>query len=61
MNPIDDRKTLLHVVQDGFPMDSLADEFYAGCERGWVDTFAGIRRYLEAEGPARPKEAISPV
>jgi hypothetical protein len=29
-------------------MDSAADEFYAGCERGWRDTFAGIRRYLES-------------
>lgn len=37
---------LLRVVQDGFPTDSVADEFYAGCEKGWRDTFAGIRRYL---------------
>jgi len=37
---------ILRVVQDGFPCDSTADEFYAACGRGWKDTFAGIRRYL---------------
>src|SRR6185503_3217767 len=41
-------QTSLRVVQDGFPMDPAADEFYAGCERGWHETFAGIRKYLEA-------------
>lgn len=38
---------LLRVVQDGFPADPIADAFYAGCEIGWRDTFAGIKRYLE--------------
>ena len=46
VNPIGPGKTLLRVVQDGFPTDPVADEFYAGCERGWRDTFEGIRRYL---------------
>lgn len=41
---------VLRVVQDGFPVDAVADEFYAGCERGWRDTFAGIRRYLARGG-----------
>src|SRR5262245_62080354 len=36
----------LRVRQDGFPVDAVADEFYRGCERGWRDTFDGIRRYL---------------
>ena len=36
----------LRVCQDGFPSDSIADEFYAACEQGWRDTFAGIRRFL---------------
>jgi len=40
----------LRVTQDGFPAASIADEFYAGCERGWRDTFAGIRRHLEGRG-----------
>jgi uncharacterized protein YndB with AHSA1/START domain len=44
--PVGPGKTALRVVQDGFPMNCAADEFYAGCERGWIDTFAGIRRYL---------------
>ena len=38
----------LRVVQDGFPADSVADEFYAGCEVGWRDTFKGIRDYFKA-------------
>jgi uncharacterized protein YndB with AHSA1/START domain len=37
---------LLRVVQDGFPDDPAADAFYAACEKGWQDTFAGIRRFL---------------
>jgi len=39
--------TNLRVVQDGFPTDQAADEFYAGCEKGWRDTFQGIRRFLQ--------------
>jgi uncharacterized protein YndB with AHSA1/START domain len=39
---------LLRVVQDGFPVDPIADDFYAGCEKGWRDTFAGIQRFLNA-------------
>ena len=38
----------LRVEQDGFPNDSIADEFYAGCEVGWRNTFAGIRAYLNS-------------
>lgn len=41
-------KTKLRVVQDGFPYDKAADDFYAACEVGWRETFGGIRRYLEA-------------
>jgi len=37
---------LLRVVQEGFPEDSSADDFYASCEKGWRDTFEGIRRFL---------------
>ena len=37
---------LLRVVQDGFPVDPIADAFYTGCEVGWTNTFAGIRRFL---------------
>lgn len=47
--PVEPNKTLLRVVQDGFPMNSAADEFYAGCKQGWRDTFAGIRKYLSGE------------
>jgi uncharacterized protein YndB with AHSA1/START domain len=45
-------KTKLRVVQDGFPPDQAADDFYAACEVGWRETFGGIRRYLEADASA---------
>ena len=37
---------VLRVSQDGFPAGREADAFYAGCERGWRETFAGIRAFL---------------
>jgi uncharacterized protein YndB with AHSA1/START domain len=40
--------TKLRVVQDGFPCAKAADDFYAACEVGWRDTYAGIRRYLSS-------------
>ena len=40
--------TTLRVKQDGFPPGAEADEFYAACQRGWQDTFTGIRKYLRA-------------
>jgi uncharacterized protein YndB with AHSA1/START domain len=41
--------TRLEVVQDGFPADPVADDFYAACERGWSETLESLRRFL-AEG-----------
>ena len=38
--------SVLKVVQDGFPSDPIADDFYLACETGWKNTFAGIRKYL---------------
>jgi uncharacterized protein YndB with AHSA1/START domain len=40
---------VLRVTQDGFPAGREADDFYAGCQKGWRVTFAGIRRYLAAQ------------
>jgi uncharacterized protein YndB with AHSA1/START domain len=40
--------TTLRVTQDGFPVDQEADDFYAACQKGWQDTFIGIREYLRA-------------
>lgn len=37
----------LRVTQAGFPAGAAADEFLQACRRGWRDTFAGIRRFLE--------------
>jgi uncharacterized protein YndB with AHSA1/START domain/catechol 2,3-dioxygenase-like lactoylglutathione lyase family enzyme len=46
---------LLRVSQAGFPVAAAADDFYLACQRGWRDTFAGIRRYLAAQpSPAAP-------
>lgn len=39
----------LKVIQDGFPAGPEGDDFLAGCEKGWTDTFAGIRRFLESQ------------
>ena len=38
---------LLRVVQQGFPVHEVADEFYNACEVGWQNTFAGIRKFLQ--------------
>ncbi len=38
----------LRVVQDGFPCEAIADDFYAACNVGWRNRFAGIRQYLAA-------------
>jgi uncharacterized protein YndB with AHSA1/START domain len=37
---------VLRVTQDGFPCTPEGEAFYAACEQGWRDTFAGIRAYL---------------
>jgi uncharacterized protein YndB with AHSA1/START domain len=39
----------LRVSQDGFPTESVADAFYAGCEVGWKNTFEGVRRFLAGQ------------
>jgi len=36
----------LRVTQSGFPDESIADSFFAACERGWRETFTGLRRHL---------------
>lgn len=47
-----DEGAILRVTQDGFPPGPEADDFLSACEKGWRDTFEGIRRYLEA-APSR--------
>lgn len=39
--------TKLIVRQTGFPKDSAADDFYAGCQKGWADTLAAFREVVE--------------
>lgn len=36
----------LQVKQEGFPSDSVADEFYSACEIGWRTTLAALREHL---------------
>jgi len=45
---------LLRVTQDGFPASADADDFYAACQRGWHDTFRGIRRFLAFDATPSP-------
>jgi uncharacterized protein YndB with AHSA1/START domain len=36
----------LRVINDGFPVDEVADDFYDACLVGWQNTFEGIRKYF---------------
>ena len=40
----------LTVTQTGFPADSVADEYYAGCETGWRQSLDGLERFLNETG-----------
>lgn len=46
--------SVLRVSQAGFPEGPEADAFLAACDRGWRDTFAGIRRQLAGAGSPTP-------
>lgn len=37
---------ILRIVQDGFPTDESADDFFDACVIGWKNTFDGLRRYF---------------
>ncbi len=41
-----ERGCTLEVIQEGFPLDQIADEHYKACETGWKNTFEGIRKYF---------------
>ncbi len=36
----------LTVIHEGFPAGAEADDYFNGCVQGWINTFAGIRRFL---------------
>jgi len=38
--------SLLRIVQDGFPVDEAADDYFEACVIGWKNTFDGLRRYF---------------
>lgn len=46
--------TRLVVEQDGFPTAKKADAFYEACERGWRETLASLKAFLESP-PAKKK------
>jgi len=50
VEPFANGGSVLRVIQTGFPADPIADDFYAACEKGWHDTFAGMKRFLEIPG-----------
>lgn len=63
VEPRPPRGALLRVVQDGFPTDPEADEFYEGCERGWRETFESVRRFVDehlARTPPEPQPKPEP-
>lgn len=39
---------VLRVMQDGFPADPIADDFYAACETGWQVTLAQFKDFVES-------------
>lgn len=45
VTPHDDG-AVLRVTQAGFPATPESDGFYAACQQGWSDTFAGIREHI---------------
>ena len=46
-----DSGSRLTVTQRGFPAGPEADEYYTACQKGWTETFAGIRKFLGAATP----------
>lgn len=46
VEPKSENTSKVRVIQDGFPVDPVADEFYAACEKGWKDTFEGLREFI---------------
>ncbi len=46
IEPRGETSCILRVLQTGFPVDPIADDFYAACEVGWRNTFAGIETYF---------------
>ena len=42
-----DDETDIQVIQTGIPIDPIADEFYAGCVKGWRDTLSSFKKTIE--------------
>jgi uncharacterized protein YndB with AHSA1/START domain len=40
-------KSILKVVQSGFPDEPTADAFYAACSKGWDDTLLSLKKVIE--------------
>ena len=38
---------VLRVEQSGFPRAAAADDYYAACERGWKETLAQLKEFVE--------------
>jgi uncharacterized protein YndB with AHSA1/START domain len=42
----DSKGSVLRLTQEGFPAGPEGEEYFSACQKGWSDTFAGIRRHL---------------
>lgn len=49
----------LQVTQSGFPAGPEADSYYVACQKGWRDTFAGIREFLKTSARAAQETDIA--
>lgn len=48
VEPDGENGAFITVTQHGFPANPIADEFYAACEKGWHDTFEGLKTFIES-------------
>ncbi len=48
VRPAGEGRSIVRVVQAGFPAGPEADDFYAGCEVGWRDTLAALQAHAQS-------------
>ena len=45
--PITKRNSILEIHQKGIPDDPIADEYFEGCTKGWIQVLDNIKHYCE--------------
>ncbi len=48
ISKIDSTGSELEVVQSGFPVEKIADDYYNGCISGWENVLVGIKNFCES-------------